>query len=107
MEDGSARPNAFNAWILKQLEGRDTLKWLVRHVFIYFGMMVLVGGYCAIGAYTFQFLENEAIRAKQQPNQGNAAAKCRSRVEKYSTDNRTQLMHDLYDMTGMFKLDRI
>ncbi|XP_043198963.1 TWiK family of potassium channels protein 7-like isoform X1 [Amphibalanus amphitrite] len=85
-----------SAWVYRQLEGRETLKWLVSHVFIYVGMVVLICGYCIIGAFTFQYLENSAIHEKRAKE---GKTNCWEDLKAEVLSNRTLVLHQLYNRT--------
>ena len=88
--------SALSAWVYRKLEGRETLKWLVSHVFIYVGMIVLIIGYCIIGAFTFQYLENSAIHAKRASE---GTTKCLEELKNETSNNRTEVLHRLLNIT--------
>ena len=85
-----------SAWVYRHLEGRETLKWLVSHVFIYVGMVFLICGYCVIGAFTFQYLENSAIHEKRAEE---GKTDCWEELKNAAVTNRTLVIHKLYNKT--------
>ena len=95
-EEEKTYSSPLSAWVYRQLEGRETLKWLVSHVFIYVGMIVLITGYCIIGALTFQYLENTAIHEKRARE---GKIQCLQELKNDALRNRTEVLQKLYNTT--------